>query len=115
MAELAVRRRAHAPAEHIRHQLHAVTDAECWQAEREHGRVRPRCVAFGDTPRSAGEDDADWLAPGDLCNRRAERKNLGVDRQLTQATRNQLSELRAEVENNNRLMCHWRPKGKEQG
>ena len=44
-----------------------------------------------------------WLR-AERLERRVERQNLGVDRQLAQATRNQLRELRAEIENENRLM-----------
>ena len=39
--------------------------------------------------------------------RGVERQNLAVDRQLAQAARNQLRELRAEIENENGLMSHW--------
>ena len=54
------------------------------------------------------------LAPRNLRRRRRRRQDLRVDRQLAQAARNQLRVLRAEIENENRLMCHRRP-GCEQG
>ena len=39
-----------------------------------------------------------------IVDRRVERQNLAVDRQLAQPARDQLRELRAEVEDENRLM-----------
>jgi hypothetical protein len=41
-----------------------------------------------------------------LGQRRVEGQDLGVDRQLAQSTRNQLGELRAEIQNDNGLMIH---------
>ena len=45
-------------------------------------------------------------APGNLGRRRVERKNLGVDGQLAKPARNQLRELRAEIEDDDGLMRH---------
>ena len=45
-------------------------------------------------------------APGNLCRRRVEGKNLGVNGQLAQPARNQLRELRAEIEDDDGLMRH---------
>ena len=103
-----MRRRRDLTAEHVGHQLHAVADAQRRQPELEHPRVALRCVVFGDALRTTGEDDADRLLCADGLERRIERQDLGVHRQLTQPSSNQLRELRAEIENENRLVGHWR-------
>jgi hypothetical protein len=46
-----------------------------------------------------------------LPRRGARRQDFREDGQLAKPARDQLRELRAEVENNNRLMCHRRPDG----
>ena len=48
--------------------------------------------------------------------RRVERQDLGVNGQLAQAARDQLRELRAEIENNDSLMSHeFRVFGRRRG
>ncbi len=61
VAELAMRGAAERAAEHVRHQLHAVADAERRHAEVEHGAVDMRRALFVDAARAAGQDDADRL------------------------------------------------------
>src|SRR5687767_2359932 len=65
-----------------------------------------RGVVFVDAARAAGENDPDRAPRLDGRQRRVERQNLAVDRQLTQAARDQLRELRAEIEDENGLMRH---------
>ncbi len=93
-------------AEHVGHQLHAVADAQRRQPELEHTRVAFRCIVLGHALRTAGEDEADRLLCADGLERRIERQDLGIHRQLTQPSSNQLRELRAEIENENRLVGH---------
>jgi hypothetical protein len=92
-------------AEHFGHQLHAVTDAE-------NGNVEPKIAAshFGapasETLLRPPEESARWTFRADRVERRVERNDLGIHRQLSQPTRDELRVLRAEVEHENRLMRH---------
>src|ERR1043166_5366535 len=65
VAVLALRRRRHCAAEHVRHQLHAVADAEHRHAGVEHGGLALRRARIGDALRSAGENDAHRFARAD--------------------------------------------------
>ena len=78
-------------------------------ARRDRARARShvRRAVFGDAARPAGQDDADRLlrarvASSGVLNGRISR----VDRQLAQPARDQLGELRAEIEDENGLMGH---------
>ncbi len=106
VAELATRGTADRAAEHVRHQLHAVANAERGDAKLEHRRVRPGRSGIPDRARSARKDDARGAPPRDVRRRRRRRQNFGIHRQFTQAPRNQLRVLRAKIEDKNRLMCH---------
>jgi hypothetical protein len=106
VTELAMRRGRHAPAQRVRHQLHAVADAEHGHAQAHHAGIALRRTGFRHALRAAGEDDAGGPASLERLERRVERQNLAVDGQLAQAPRDQLGELRAEIENENRLMWH---------
>jgi hypothetical protein len=46
------------------------------------------------------------MPPLDIGDRRVERDDLGVDRQLAETARNQLRELRAEVQDDDGLVIH---------
>ena len=59
VAELAVRRAAQLAAQHVGHQLHAVADAECRDAQVEHGAVAVRRALVVDAARAARQDEAD--------------------------------------------------------
>ena len=65
-----------------------------------------RRAFFIDAARPARQDDADRALRLDVVDRGIERKNLAVDRQLAQPPRNQLGELRAEIQDENGLMGH---------
>jgi hypothetical protein len=107
VTELAVRRAAQLAAEHVGHQLHAVADAERRHADVEHGAVAMRRAIFVDAARPAGEDDADWTLGFDRRERRVERQDFAIHRQLAQAPSDQLGKLRAEIQNEYGLMSHW--------
>jgi hypothetical protein len=104
VTKLAVRRARDLPTQHVRHQLHAVADAERRHAELEHARIAERRVVFRHALGAAGQNQADRLARAERLKGGVERENLAVDRQLTQASSNQLRELRAEIQYENRLM-----------
>ena len=65
-----------------------------------------RRAFFIDAARPARQDDPDRTARLDVVDRGIEGKNLAVDRQLAQPSRDQLGELRAEIEDENGLMGH---------
>ena len=104
VAELAVARPPDLAAEHLGHQLHAVTDAEHRHVEVEDRRVALRRAGIRHAARSAGENQPDRAFRAERVERRVERHDLGVHRQLAQTTRDELRVLRAEIENENRLM-----------
>ena len=106
MAELAVRRPRQRAAQDLRHELHAVADAEHRHAQLEQRVVAVRRAGLVDAHRPAREDDAGRLPAGDLGGRRAEREDLGVDVQLAEPPRDELGVLRSEVEDQDDLMRH---------
>ena len=80
------------------HQLGAVADAEDRDPARPDRRVRPRGVRVVDRVRPAREDDRARTAPFELGVRCVEREQLRVDIELAHAAGDELSELAAEVE-----------------
>jgi hypothetical protein len=104
--ELAVWRGRDLAAERVGHQLHAVADAEHRHARLVDARHAVRRACVGDALRPARQHDPGGTAPFDLSHGRVERQDLRVDRQLTQAARNQLRELRSEIEDDKSLMIH---------
>ena len=106
VTELTLPRAPHFPAEHVGHQLHAVADAEHGRAEVEQRRVALRRALVRDALRPAGEDDPHRISGAQRLERRVERHDLGVDRQLAQPARDELRVLRAEVQDENGLMRH---------
>ncbi len=104
MPEFPMRRRRDAPSQRVGHQLHAVADSQYGSAQLQHCRVRFRCTRLRNALRSAGQNEAGGFARAQLVDRGVEWQNLAVDRQLAQPARDQLRELRAEVEDENRLM-----------
>ena len=105
VAELALRRRRHRAAERVRHQLHAVADAE-------HRACRGRTAPDRSSARPASDTllgPPDRMMPAgaaraDRLGRRVRRPDLRVDRQLAQTTRDELGVLGPEIENDDGLM-----------
>ena len=106
MAELAVRRPRQRAAQDLRHELHAVADAEHRHAQLEQRVVAVRRAGLVDAHRAAREDDPGRLPAGDLGRRRAERDDLGIHVQLAEPPRDELGVLRSEVEDQDDLMRH---------
>jgi hypothetical protein len=104
MAELSMPRRRHPAAQRVGHELHAVADAQDRCSDREKRRVALRRAVFRHALGPARQDDPDGPPSGQLFCGRIERQDLAVDGQLTETARNQLRELRAEVENQDGLM-----------
>src|SRR5687768_8070042 len=90
VSELAMARAANLPAQHVRHQLHAVADAEDGRAEVEESGVALRCAGVGYAARSTRENQSDGIARAELVRRRVERHDLRVDVQLAKTTGDEL-------------------------
>jgi hypothetical protein len=87
-----------AAAETLRHQVHAVADAERRHAELEHAGVDLRRPVHVHGRRPAGQDQRDRVPATNLRGRGAMRHELRVDARLAHAARDQLRVLTAEVE-----------------
>ena len=101
-----LRRRCDFSAERIRHELHPVADAQYGNAGVVHRRFAARRSCVGHTLRPARQHDADRLPRADVRDGSVVRQDFGVDRQLAQTARDQLRELRAEIQNDYGLMLH---------
>ena len=110
-AKLPAAARRHLAAEQMAHQLHAVTDAEDGNAELKDGRVDGRGVFFVDAGRAAGEDDAGGLQFAHALGRDVVPDDLAEDVLLAHPAGDQLTVLRAEIEDENTFLlgdhvCH---------
>ena len=85
-------------AELLRHELHAVADAEHRQPELEQPRIDARGVVGVHRRGPAGEDDGSSLAADRLCRRDRTRHELRVHAALAHSPGDQLSVLATEVE-----------------
>ena len=111
-AKLAHGRLAHAAAQLLRHQLHAVAHAQHGHAQLEHARVAALGVFPIGAVRPAGEDDARERVAPDAGERRVVRQQLGKDARLAYAARDELVILRAKVEHRDALRHRRPPRGK---
>ena len=91
-------------AELLRHQLHAVADAERRHAELEDARVDARRPVGVHGRRPAAEDDRVRVARADRLGRDRVPHELGIDAALAHAARDQLRVLAAEVEHEHRAL-----------
>ena len=98
VAILAGGSRDHAPAEVMRHELQAITDAKDRQTCGEDGGVGLRCCIVIHAGGAAREDDAFRRQRHDLLERRGARQDHGEDIELANAACDQLRVLRAEIE-----------------
>src|SRR5688572_3495049 len=104
MTELALAGAPHFPAEDVGHQLHAVADAKDRRAEVEQSGIALGRASVGDALRPAGKNDAGRLARAQDVERGVEWDDFRVDVQLTETTSDELRVLRAEVQNEDRLV-----------
>gem|GEM_PF-5377089 len=96
-------RRLDATAQFVRHQLHAVANAENRHAELEHARVGFRRARIVDARRTTGKDDAFRRPLAKLVRRHMVRQKLAVDAEIAYAARDQLVVLSAEIEHRDHL------------
>ncbi len=89
-----------------RHGLHAVADAEHRHTGFKHVLRGARAVGFGGAFRATGENDTAWIEFANLCFSDIPRPQLTVNAQLTDATRDQLSVLRTEIQNENAMFMN---------
>ena len=90
-------------AEHARHQLHAVTDAQDRDAEVKNRAIGQRRLWRTDAGRAAGEDQAAGFEGRDLRRRHVEGDDGGINLAFAHAPRDDLRILRAEIQNENLL------------
>ena len=92
------------------HGLHAVAHAEHRHARIENVFRRTRAVFFSGTFRATGKNNTAWVEFANLCFRNIPCPQFTVDAQFTYATCNQLSVLRAKIEDENamfmNIVCH---------
>src|SRR4051812_6845280 len=106
MAELAGTGPPHLSSPGQGHQLHAVADAEPRDVQIEHRRVARRRTRVVHAARPARQDDACGTLRAKCRQRRVEGDDFGVNRELAQTPGNELRVLRAEIQDENGLMCH---------
>ncbi len=90
-------------AELVGHQLGAVADPEDGDAPGPDGRIGSRGARVVDRIRAARQDDRPGSAPFQLGVRRVVRQQLRVDIELAHASRDELGELAAEIEDDDGL------------
>ncbi|MPN02302.1 hypothetical protein SDC9_149518 [bioreactor metagenome] len=90
-------------AEGLDHKLEAVADAVHRNAEFEHGGVAFRRVFRVDAGRAAGEDDPLRIFGPELFRRGVERHDFAVHPAFADSPRDQLTVLRAEIEDDDRF------------
>ncbi len=112
-AELRHSRPLDAPAELLRHQLHAVADPEHRHARLEQGGVDPWSSLRVDRSRPAGEHDRARAPATDLSRRERRRNELRVDAALADAAGDELRVLTAEVDDQHRPLLGLRFAGRE--
>ena len=93
-------------AEHLAHELDAVADAEHGQTHLEDAGVRVGRALGLHAIRTAGEDDADDAVGPEGLRRDAEGIDAGVDVAFADAARDDLGQLRTEIENGDGLGGH---------
>ena len=86
-------------------ELHAVADAEYRHAQREDGGVAERRAFFEDARRSAGEDDAGRFAAAQRFGGGVETQQFRVDVLFADASGNELTILRTEIEDGDPFVC----------
>ena len=106
VAVFAVRAAGDITTEHLAHELHAVTDAEDREAHLEDARVRVGRALRLHAVGAAGEDDADDAVGAQGLRRDAEGIDTGVDVAFTDAARDDLGQLRTEIEDGDGLGGH---------
>ncbi len=92
-------------AQVVRHKLHAVTDAQNRNAQIENAGIG-LIVGFVNGIRAAGKDDAFRIEGFDFVQRHIERMQLAVNMGFTHTAGDKLGNLRAEVEDEDFVLCH---------
>ena len=95
--------------------LLAVADGENRNAAFEDFRRRARAPGFGNRRRPAGQNHRFWLQPRERFARFRERVDFAIDARLAHAPRDQLRDLRAEVDDEDEVMAHAASCGAKSG
>jgi len=99
----AARAALHRRAQQVRHQLHAVADAQNRHAQLKYALVHPGRALIQHAGRASAENDAHGLDGPDIRQLRAAGQHAGIDPALTYTPGNQLGVLAAKVQNQNAL------------
>ncbi len=106
MSVLALVAGADLAAEFLRHEVQAVTDAQDRHAQMQYLFIRGRGVGVVDGRWASRQDDAGGRVLLDFFQRSGTGKDDGEDVLFTDAARDELCILRAEVEDDDRLGFH---------
>src|SRR5262245_42998499 len=98
MTILALGGRGNPTPELMRHQLHAIANAENRGTHLPECATHHRCFWVVDTSRPAGKNDSAGIETANSLHRQLVRVDLTVDMALSDAPRDELRVLRAEVE-----------------
>src|SRR5512143_3281876 len=90
-------------AERMHHEMQSVTDAEDGKAEFDDALIGWGRIGVVDGRGAAGEDDADGSVAADFVECGGAGENDGEDVELANSARDELSVLRAEVEDDDGL------------
>jgi len=106
MTELALGCGRDGSAERTGHQLHAVTNPKHRSAESKDRGITSRGTRLKHAPGSSRQNDPDGAALSNPLQGYVGRPDLRIDRELPEASRNQLGVLRPEIEDDDGLMVH---------
>ena len=108
MTVLALVGGAHLAAQRVHHELESVADAKHGQAQLEHARIGGRRVGVIHRRGPAGKNDACRRVAANFFQRGGAGKHDGKDILFTDAARDELGILRAEIEDDDGLGFHGR-------
>ena len=91
-------------AKGVRHELHAVAEAEHWNAELKNATLDLWRAVAVDAVWAAGKDDAFWLFFFDGCEGFVKWHDLAVNNALAHAARNELVVLAAEIDDDDHFL-----------
>ena len=90
----------------LRNEVQSITDAQHGESLGQHALIGRRSVSIIHRRRATAKNDPGRVIAFDLVKRSGAGQNNGKDFQFTDAARDELRILRAEVEDDNRLFFH---------
>src|SRR3989344_4684069 len=92
-------------AEHVRHELVPIADAENGNIHIEDARIGTRASVLQYRRRTTGENDPRWLQCPYFSNRRIEGDDLGSNAEVAPPPRDEMRELAPEIHHKDHKMC----------